>query len=166
MDGASTLGQLHEAIQAAFGWWNYHLHEFEVGANRYGIPDPQWQDWGPPVVDERTVRLDAVARSGSRFEYRYDFGDDWRHKILVEDIRPVDAAVTLPTCVDGRRACPPEDCGGTWGYRQLLEILADPHHPEHQERRDWIGGPFDSAAFDPREFDTNLRQLRRVAPDG
>ena len=156
VDGAGTLDQVHEVIQAAFGWWNYHLHEFEVEDTRYGVPDPD-DDWGPPTTDESTVRLDSIAGEGSKLEYVYDFGDDWRHKIVVEKVLPADPTVTLPTCTDGRRACPPEDCGGPWGYRELLAILADPSHPEHEERREWIGRPFDPAAFDPTEFEDNLR---------
>lgn len=159
VDGASTLDHLHEVIQAAFGWWNYHLHEFEVGRTRYGVPDPD-EDWGDPPRDERRTRLDSIAGEGSSFRYTYDFGDGWDHKITVEKVLPADSAPTLPACIDGRRACPPEDCGGTWGYRELLEILASPAHPEHDERREWIGRPFDPEAFDPSEFEDNLRNGR------
>lgn len=166
MDGASTLDQLHEVIQAAFGWWNDHLHEFEIDGTDYGVTHPGWADWGREVVDERTARVDEVVAGGSRMEYRYDFGDDWRHRIVVEKVLPPDAGTRRPACVGGRRACPPEDCGGPWGYQQLLEILADPRHPEHAERRAWLGGPFDPEAFDPREFADNLRALRRAAPEG
>lgn len=155
VDGNSTLDQLHEVIQAAFGWWDYHLHEFEAGGTRYGVPDPDW-DWGPPPRDERRTRLASIAGEGTRIAYVYDFGDSWDHRIVVEKVRAATDAVTLPACIDGRRACPPEDCGGTWGYRELLEILADPEHPEHHERRAWIGRPFDPEAFDPAEFAHNL----------
>lgn len=108
------------------------------------------------------MRLDSVAGEGSKLDYTYDFGDDWRHKIVVEKVLAADAGapVTVPACVDGRRACPPEDCGGTWGYGELLGILADPTHPEHDARREWLGRPFDPAAFDPTDFDENLRQQR------
>lgn len=164
VDGASTLEHVHEVIQAAFGWWNYHLHEFEIGRTRYGVPDPD-EDWGPPTKDERRTRLDAIAREGSKLVYVYDFGDDWRHTIDVEKVLPMDAATALPACIDGRRACPPEDCGGTWGYRELVEILADPTHPEHDERREWIGRPFSPETFEPREFEDNLRSQRLASFD-
>jgi hypothetical protein len=159
VDGSSTLDQVHEVIQAAFGWWNYHLHEFEVGRNRYGVPDPD-EDWGAPPRDERRTRLAAIAGEGSSFRYTYDFGDGWDHRVVVEGLLPPSADTATPACIGGRRACPPEDCGGTWGYRELLEILADPTHPEHGERREWLGRPFDPDAFDPREFDDNLRNGR------
>lgn len=164
VDGASTLDRLHDVIQAAFGWWNSHLHEFEVGRTRYGVPDPD-DDWDPPTHDERRVRLDSIASEGSTFVYTYDFGDDWEHTIVVEKVRPADSTTTVPACIDGRRACPPEDCGGTWGYGELLEILADPTHPEHDERREWIGRPFDPEAFDPNEFEDNLHHQRIASFD-
>jgi hypothetical protein len=164
VDGSSTLDHVHEVIQAAFGWWDYHLHEFEVGRERYGIPDPD-NDWGEPPRDERRTRLDAIAREGSSFRYRYDFGDGWEHRIVVEKVFARSVDTTTPACIDGRRACPPEDCGGTGGYRELLEILADPTHPEHDERREWLGRPFDPEAFDPGEFQDNLRAGRLAAFD-
>ena len=165
VDGASTLHHVHEVIQAAFGWWNYHLHEVEVGRARYGVPDPE-EDWGPPPKDERRIRLDSIAGEGSKLTYNYDFGDDWRHRILVEKVLAADPTTALPACIDGRRACPPEDCGGPWGYRELLEILADPTHPEHDERREWIGRPFDPEAFDPSDFKVNLRNQLAAFDDG
>lgn len=164
VDGGGTLDHVHAVIQAAFGWWNYHLHEFEVGRTRYGVPDPD-EDWGEPPRDERRTRLDAIAGEGSSFRYTYDFGDSWDHKIVVEKVLPADSSPTVPACIDGRRACPPEDCGGTWGFRELLEILADPSHPEHDERREWIGRPFDPEAFDTSEFEDNLRNGRLAAFD-
>lgn len=164
VDGNATLDHVHEVIQAAFGWWNYHLHEFEVGRTRYGVPDPD-EDWGEPPRDERRTRLDAIASEGSTFRYTYDFGDGWEHRVAVEKVVPASSVVTAPACIDGRRACPPEDCGGTWGYRELLAILADPNHPEHDERREWLGRPFDPEAFDPAEFEDNLRNGRLAVFD-
>ncbi len=155
VDGTATLDHLHEVIQAAFGWWNYHLHEFEVGRDRYGIPDPD-EDWREPPRDERRTRLDAIAGEGSSFRYTYDFGDGWDHRVAVEKVLPRTPGTPIPACIDGRRACPPEDCGGTWGYRELLKILADPTHPEHGERREWLGRAFDPETFDPGEFEDNL----------
>lgn len=164
VDSGSTLDHLHDVIQAAFGWRNYHLHEFEVGPNRYGVPDPD-EDWGEPPQDERRTRLDAIAGEGSSFRYTYDFGDSWDHRVLVEKVLPADTTPTVPVCIAGRLACPPEDCGGPWGYRELLEILADPTHPEHDERREWLGRPFDPEAFDPSEFEDKLRNGRLAVFD-
>lgn len=165
VDGSATLDQVHEVIQAAFGWWNCHLHEFDVAGERYGVPDPD-EDWGDTPDDERGTRLDAIAGEGDSLRYTYDFGDGWEHRVVVEQVFPAAAVPTVPACIDGRRACPPEDCGGTWGYRELLDVLADPDHPEHDERRDWLGRPFDPEAFDPSEFEDNLRNGRRLGGGG
>lgn len=163
VDGASTLDELHEVIQAAFGWWNYHLYDFEFGRTRYRIPDPDW-DYGPPTRDAGRTRLDRVAKPGTAFTYTYDFGDNWKHKVTVEKVVPTTPDLELPACTDGRRAGPPEDCGGAWGYAELLEILADPSHHEHGERREWADGwghgAFDPGRFDPAEFADNLQTLR------
>ena len=159
--GSCTLDQVHEVIQAAFGWWNYHLHEFEIDDRRFGVPDPD-EDWGEPPLDERSAQLAGVAAAGSSFRYTYDFGDDWRHQVVVEKVVLASTDLAVPACSDGRRSCPPEDCGGPWGYQQLLDILADPSHPEHDERVAWYGslGP---EHFDPGDFAENLRnqQLAR-----
>jgi hypothetical protein len=164
VDGASTLDHVHEVIQAAFGWWNHHLHEFETDQTRFGVPDPD-EDWGTPPIDERLVRLDAVASEGTEIEYVYDFGDYWQHEIIVEKVTAGESTTTVPSCTDGRRACPPEDCGGPWGYRELLEILGDPTHPEHDERREWIGRPLDPEAFDATEFEENVRSQKLATFD-
>lgn len=163
VDGSTTLGDLHEVIQAAFGWWSCHLHEFEIGRNRYGVPDPDW-DLGPPTVDERTVRLDAVAAAGSSFHYTYDFGDDWRHKVTVEKVGPVKPGTSVPDCIGGRRACPPEDCGGPWGYQDLLESLGGPPGTS-DARLDYVGPGFDPASFDPNGFALNLANVRNTSFD-
>ena len=158
VDGAASLTQLHDVIQAAFGWQNCHLHEFDDGRKRYGPPDPDPDaDWEPPH-DERRTRLDAIASQGTSLGYLYDFGDGWEHEIVVEDVRAGSSDIEVPACVDGRRACPPEDCGGPGGYGQFLEILADPSHPERADYLEWMGRSFDPEAFDPSDFAANLRE--------
>jgi len=98
---------------------------------------------------------------GFRFEYEYDFGDSWEHEITVEKILPPDAAaVTVALCLDGARACPPEDCGGVWGYANLLKILKNRKHPEHRSMREWLGRPLDAKAFDSAKINTWLRKLK------
>lgn len=150
----TSLADLHEVLQAAFGWWGYHLHEFELGGVRYGVDDGE--GWEPPE-DERRARLDTLAAPGSSFTYTYDFGDDWRHKIVVEKVTPADPSATYPACIGGRRARPPEDCGGAWGYERLLAVLADPADEEHDSMLEWVGGAFDPDQFDPSEFAENLK---------
>ena len=141
--GTMTLGDLHRTIQAAMGWQDSHLHAFDIGGEHYG--DRQSLD---DVADENRVSLNSLLKSGVvRFAYTYDFGDNWEHTVAVEKSLPAVKGVTYPTCVAGKRNCPPEDCGGPWGYEELLAVLADPSHPEHAERAEWIGEEFDPDAF-------------------
>jgi hypothetical protein len=154
-----TLAKLHSVIQAVMGWFDYHLHQFEIDGEYYGVPHP---DDFEEVLDERKVRLDQiVAGEGTKFRYQYDFGDDWQHTLLVEKIVPPDSGVTYPICLKGKRACPPEDVGGPWGYAEFLEAIADPNHPEHEDMLEWSGGDFDPEAFDLADANAELRSRVR-----
>lgn len=133
LPGTLTLGNLHDAIQAAMGWRDCHLHAFEIDGRQYG--DRLAVD---DVADERRLTLNGLLKSGvARFGYTYDFGDNWEHAVLIEKAVPAEAGKSYPACIAGKRSCPPEDCGGIWGYQELLEITADPTHPEHAERIEW-----------------------------
>jgi hypothetical protein len=138
----ATLAELHEALQTAFGWQNRHLHDFLIGDVRFGVVEA---DSGRLVVAEGAAPLGAVARVGSTFLYRYDYGDNWEHDVVVE--RVVAGAEGVIVCVDGARACPPEDCGGPHGYAHLLEVLANPKDEEHAEMKAWVGPGFDPERF-------------------
>jgi Plasmid pRiA4b ORF-3-like protein len=145
--GAMTLGALHEAIQAAMGWQGGHLHTFDIDGRQYG--DRRTVD---DVADENRLTLNGVLKSGvTRFGYTYDFGDDWDHMVAIEKIQPAIDGQAYPACVAGKRNCPPEDCGGVWGYAELLQILADPAHPERAERLEWLG-----EEFDPDDFSVDI----------
>ncbi|MGH9001489.1 MAG: plasmid pRiA4b ORF-3 family protein [Acidimicrobiia bacterium] len=156
----TTLARLHDVLQATFGWWDCHLHEFEIDGVRYGMDDGD--DWNPPK-DERRARLRNLVEADSSFLYWYDFGDDWRHKVVVEKVLPAQAGVTYPACTGGRRACPPEDCGGPWGYQSFLEAISDPVHEEHESMLEWVGGTFDPEAFDPGDLHQRLHIGRLIA---
>jgi hypothetical protein len=143
-----SMAHLSDVILAAFGWSNSHLHEFEVGGRRIGMRDP---DGDEPSLrgfeDETGVELADVLVGGARsLTYIYDFGDDWKHRLVVEEVHDADPGLAYPRCTAGRRSAPPEDCGGTWGYEHLLEVLADPGHEEYAELRERC--PY----FDPEEF--------------
>lgn len=153
-----TLANLHRYLQWVMGWTDSHAHEFEVGD---GLVAPDWwiQEAGSDedvgrYRDERRVSIAAVVSElGARgeFEYRYDMGDGWEHRIAIES-KPASAVGdwTLPVCVAGENACPPEDVGGPHGYTLFLKILADRQHEQHEDMVHWIGG-----VFDPRGFDLN-----------
>jgi hypothetical protein len=156
LPGAYTLDRVHRVVQHAMGWRDYHLHSFEVDGVQYGEPDP---DGELAVRDELDVRLDAVAHKGTRLLYTYDFGDWWEHDLVVEDVFAAEPDERYPRCVAGRRACPPEDVGGVFGYAELLVALHEADHPQHAELRSWVGTEFDPGAFDPARATTLLRRL-------
>lgn len=152
----TRLDRLHLIIQRAMPWWNYHLHQFMVREIEYS--DPAFElDY---VEDERRVTLHDIAPTeGARFVYIYDFGDHWEHVVEVKKILPDDPDRGIPVCIKGRRACPPEDVGGIWGYDTFLEALNNPKHPEHDMYSEWIGGEFDPEEFDLEEINEQLRRL-------
>ena len=95
-----------------------------------------------------------------KFLYEYDFGDGWEHELLLEKMLPKDMETRYPICLAGKRACPPEDCGGIWGYSDFLAAIRDPTHPEHDEMLEWVGGEFDPDAFDADEVNMELQSLK------
>lgn len=142
-----TFFDLHDVIQIVMGWTYSHLHQFVVANEYIG----SIAELGDEVLDEKRIRLsDYISGEKEKFRYEYDFGDDWDHIIEVEKTLPVDPTQSYPRCIAGKRACPPEDCGGIWNYGDLVEILADPDHPEYENMRDFVGDE-----FDPNEFDLN-----------
>jgi hypothetical protein len=154
----TSLVQLHRILQCVMGWEDYHMHQFIVGGVTYGNAD-MMEDFD--TVDEKTVTLDQIVRREKfKFIYEYDFGDSWEHELLIEKILPLEEGKAYPVCLTGKRACPPEDCGGIWGYSDFLEAIQDPEHPEHEEMLDWAGGEFDPVAFDLREVNAELKELK------
>jgi hypothetical protein len=152
VDGGISFAQLHVVIQRAMGWHDAHLHEFIVGEQHIGAPAAEdFFDTDDEIIDESTVRVADAVGSKRKFRYWYDFGDDWWHEIAVEKRLPADPDAPPATLVDGARACPPEDCGGPWGYAELLEALADADHPDHDDMMRWIG-PIDPERFDPAVY--------------
>ena len=132
------LGELHLAIQAAFNWYDYHLHEFLIGGLRYG--DPDHDEGGFPdsarLFDEKEVRLLDFGRDPQMvFTYIYDFGDNWQHRVEIEKLLALDPLPKSGTCSGGARARPPEDVGGVSGYEEFLAVMADKDDPEHASLR-------------------------------
>ncbi|WP_267382386.1 MULTISPECIES: plasmid pRiA4b ORF-3 family protein [unclassified Sphingomonas] len=145
----ASLKMLHDIVQAAMSWENYHLWHFEVGDRRYGVPDPMWPDSG--MAAARNVKLAAlIDREIRELLYTYDMGDDWRHTITVEAVGPGEPDVKYPRFVDGLRRGPPEDVGGLPGFELFLNAMADPAHEEHDRLREWYGGPYNPDDIDER----------------
>lgn len=140
----SSLKAIHSVIQAIMLFEGYHLFQFEIGDRRYGYPDPEW---GDDMRDAHNIRLGAIlARGETRFTYTYDFGDDWRHTVVVEDVGAADPMVDYPRFIEGARRAPPEDVGGLPGFEEFLRLMAEPSDPEHDSVVTWYGrffGPDD-----------------------
>lgn len=156
----ATLGQLHWVIQQSMGWTNSHLHSFNIQGIEYGMSIPDFGMEEMEVEDEQTTLLnDIIAGEKFKFSYLYDFGDSWEHDILVEKILEADPTIIYPICIQGRRACPPEDCGGVWGYEEFLSAIQDSTHPEHEEMLDWVGGKFDPEDAGIGEANSRLKMI-------
>jgi Plasmid pRiA4b ORF-3-like protein len=166
ISGASTLEEVHYAIQVAMGWTNSHLHQFTIGDKHYGMADA---DGGGDLEleDECQVRLEDLVSNDGSFLYEYDFGDSWEHEVKVVKVTKV-AKAPRPRCTAGARACPPEDCGGYGGYGDLLRALADPEHDDHEDSVLWAGD-FQPERFEVgrtgRDLHREMEQLRELATD-
>lgn len=156
----STLGQLHWVVQFSMGWTNSHLHSFAIQGVEYGVPMPELGFDEMGLENEQPVKLsNVIPREKFKFSYLYDFGDSWEHEILVEKILEPEAGIDYPVCIKGKRACPPEDCGGTWGYQDFLEAVQDPEHPEHEEMLEWVGGFFDPEDAELDDVNPRLKMM-------
>ena len=149
----TSLATFHDILQIAMGWENCHLHQFTIEGQQYSQPIDS--DFGPGMFDEsegedeaKYSLADFNFEEKDKFHYEYDFGDGWEHIVLVEKVLSVDPKQNYPICTKGKRACPPEDCGGPWGYANFLEAVENSDHPEHEDMLEWFDGKFDSQAFD------------------
>lgn len=140
------------------GWQGYHLHDFQVGAGvTFASPDME----SDHAIDERKVTVKQILpRVGATLVWQYDFGDGWEHTVTVEAMNEPDPEVRYPQVLDGARACPPEDSGGTYGYENLLRVLADPSDPEHEDLAEWLPDGFDPEALDVQAHDAAVRAVR------
>ncbi len=161
---AIKLHRLHAVIQTVMGWTDTHLHSFRVGDREYVHRDAEDTEWDHTLADitihderEHTLR-DLVRARGDKFTYTYDFGDSWDHDLKVKSITLSPKPMVSAVCVAGARACPPENCGGPYGYLELCEALPDPRHPQHEHWKDWIED-YDPQAFDLDEINQALSRV-------
>ena len=165
-----SFWDLHVAIQDAMGWFDYHLHEFEVRRSkrgpiqRFGIAGDELIDARPCEPDWRVAISDHVWAGMTPIQYLYDFGDAWHHMITYEGQVAAAAGAKYPRCIDGARRCPPEDCGGVYGYADFLDAIANPKHPVHPTLLEWAGGKFDPNDFKPQAvtFDNPRKRWKRA----
>ena len=164
--GDCTLDKLHEHIQTAMGWTNSHLHQFTIGGRLFGDPLLMEEDFDERGFEDSTTTMlsDILPASGKRFlfEYEYDFGDGWQHEILFEGRLKSEARKRYPLCLEGARACPPEDVGGVMSYADFLRAIADPDDDQHEQFLTWVGGQFDPEGFSPSAA---TRRMKQGLPD-
>ncbi len=158
VDSNTSLGDFHLILQTSMGWENYHMHQF-IKDKVFYVDYDDGESF-VKTVDYRiseTVLSDLLIRARSKMVYEYDFGDSWEHSIVLEKVLPTDDSLGLPVCIGGEHACPPEDCGGIWGYENMLEILKNKKHPERKEYLEWLGGDFDPEDFKIDEVNRLLK---------
>jgi len=154
------LSDFHKVIQTSMGWTNSHLHQFIKNRTFYTVKmqdDDLWDEMDN--VDYKEMKIsDLLKKEKDKIVYEYDFGDGWEHDIILEKILPPDNNTKHPICLTGKMNCPPEDCGGIWGYSDMLEILKDPDHEEYESYIEWLGEEFDPTYFDKDEVNELLRE--------
>ncbi|MFQ6029667.1 MAG: plasmid pRiA4b ORF-3 family protein [Dehalococcoidia bacterium] len=156
-----TLHRLHLILQEVMGWENYHLYRFQIGRRDYGEPHPDNDFYELNFRNSKRAKLGRLVKTpGDSFSYEYDFGDSWIHQLLLEDIVQAETGRPYPVCLEGSRACPPEDCGGSWGYGELLEVIRNPAHEEYLDRLEWLGEGFDPEHFDIEQVNLRLARMR------
>jgi hypothetical protein len=157
------LDRLHLTIQAAMGWTNSHLYEIRAGNVGWSTPDPD-ADWASDFIDARKARLgDILEDIGTKtLAYLYDFGDGWEHTIKIEHLADPEPGVLYPRLIEVSGRCPPEDCGGPWGYAELLEAIKDPKHERHAELTEWIGYDFDPDADNAEGLSAEVAALAKA----
>lgn len=174
IDDSINFKKLHKIIQIVMGWEDYHLYNFEIdkdtsieasqcSEDQFAVDSilSGFRAKRKEYKDNETQVSDFLKEEKQKILYTYDFGDTWEHIIKVEKILPKESGKKYPICISGKRACPPEDCGGPWGYDELLEILEDPEHPEYEERiEEWLGKDFDPEAFDLDKINKKLKNIR------
>jgi hypothetical protein len=166
-----TLMELHDVIQAVMGWEDCHLWAFTIAKQRYGLPtEDGWGTASLIAVDKVRLR-DVLKPRKTVIDYMYDFGDSWEHRLTVTGVRAGESGVSYPRYIGGERNGPPEDCGGTSGFYEMIDAIADPAHPDHAYRKEWAGD-YDPDAFDPLRIKhaldriSNRHNIAKARPAG
>jgi len=159
-----TLEELHALIQVTMGWEFEHLYRFNIGGVEYADLDMTSDEDVGDACDTMLSEVLPVQNRRPRFQYEYDFGDNWIHQLIVEERFPPEKGVKYPICLAGQRACPPEDCGGPWSYPDFVKEVSNPDHRSHEETLEWVGGEFDPERFDLEALNNALRRMRTRKP--
>lgn len=161
VDKSTTFSLFHSIILNAMGWVGGHLYEFNINGYRIGEPHKDDEGWGGKLIDASKKSLDnIISATKGKFMYTYDFGDSWEHLIKVEKFLLKEENIKYPICIEGELNCPPEDCGGVWGFYELLETIKNKKHPENKKTLEWLGGEYDPEYFDKKEINEILKNLK------
>ncbi len=151
------MDRFHQVIQIVMGWQNAHLHEFSINNKSLGILLDDGFDLGETEDETKFFLKDFSLRKGGKFVYIYDFGDSWYHTL--EILKVEESTDFFLRCIDGKRACPPEDCGGIYAYNELLDVIKKPSHPEYEDWIEWLGDEFDPAYFSIETINEELAKF-------
>ena len=159
-----TFHDLHLVIQNVMGWTNSHLYQFVYDKNSFiGIPDEDEMDDDNDITNAKELVLASFFdKPKISIKYEYDFGDGWDHELVLEKIQDKEPGTQYPSCIKGERNCPPEDCGGIWGFYNMLDILKDKKHPEYEEMLEWLGDGYDAEEFDIDTVNENLQDYKDI----
>jgi Plasmid pRiA4b ORF-3-like protein len=168
---ATNLQTLHRIIQPTVGWLDYHLWEFTADDKTYGVPDPEDADWGHKVYRATNATLARLIEGGvTAFDYTYDMGDNWEHRIIIERVEPAEPGKLYPDFLAGERRCPPEDCGSVSGYYDFLDAIAGPDKGKGSRRKKemlaWYGRPYDPDDIDEAQIRTALKRIANTSRRG
>lgn len=154
-----TLHRLSTTILMVMGWDGGHLHQFNIQGIDYGIPHDDYDEDNMPEDEREIILRDMPKGDLNGFIYEYDFGDGWKHIVVLEKVLELQKGVKYPVCLDGARSCPPDDCGGPHGYADFIKAIKNPGHPEHESMLEWIGGEFDPEEFDVSDINDDLQDI-------
>jgi Plasmid pRiA4b ORF-3-like protein len=156
----ASFSQLHEILQHTMGWFNCHLFQFKMDRNNYIlIPDKSYDDYGE-THDARKIKIKDYFAMKKSIVYEYDFGDSWEHTVTLTKVLENENKIDYAICMKGQRSCPPEDCGGPWGYENFLAAILDNKNPEHNEMLEWVGGEFDPGEFDLEHVNGSIKKIK------
>jgi Plasmid pRiA4b ORF-3-like protein len=160
MRTSMNLKAVHRVIQAAMGWLDYHLWEFEANKQKYGMLVPNEPEWNERIKNAAATKLSPLLAKGVReMAYVYDMEDNWQHRIIVEKLKRDESASRYPQFLGGEKRCPPEDCGGLPGYSEFLDNIASKQSKRRRAALDWYGGPYDPADIDEQKIVTKLNRI-------
>lgn len=169
VEKTTSFFELHHIIQIVMGWENYHMFEFNFNGYRIGEPNDEMVGMGfgsKDVLDSKDIKLDSIITDITEiFDYDYDFGDGWNHRIIVEEFHPKKENIQYPRCIEGALKCPPEDCGGIGGYYNLLNVINNKKHPERKEMLEWLGRKYDPNEFNLKKINLQLSKLEKYILD-